>query len=285
MKFNPGIKIGQNVTNSEMRTIFKCGNMGGMRKSNSTGTLVIVSDETKGLYKDIWKNGVLHYTGMGKIGDQVLDGNQNATLFHSRTNGIEVHLFEVLQKRVYTYRGVVALAGEPYQADQADDNGNMRKVWVFPVEPIDEAAAMEVVDPPEKTIKKFSDQELARRAAVKPVGKTKRTINETVYYRDPYMKEMVKRIAAGKCQLCGKAAPFIDKNNEPYLEEHHVIRLADGGQDTMENVVAICPNCHRKMHVLDNIQDKEALLEVAKVNQKMFLRALNYAEAVQKDEE
>jgi 5-methylcytosine-specific restriction protein A len=257
--------------------------MGGMRKSNSTGTLVIVSDETKGLYKDIWKNGVLHYTGMGKIGDQVLDGNQNATLFHSRTNGIEVHLFEVLQKRVYTYRGVVALAGEPYQADQADDNGDMRKVWVFPVEPIDEAAAMEVVDPPEKTIKKFSDQELARRAAVKPVGKTKRTINETVYYRDPYLKEMVKRIAEGKCQLCGKEAPFIDKNDEPYLEEHHVVRLADGGADSMENIVAVCPNCHRKMHVLDRVQDKEALLEVARQNKKMFLRMLTYAEMVEKD--
>lgn len=33
-----------------------------------TGTLVVISDDTKKLYQDIWKNGVLYYTGMGKKG-------------------------------------------------------------------------------------------------------------------------------------------------------------------------------------------------------------------------
>jgi 5-methylcytosine-specific restriction protein A len=62
-----------------------------------------------------------------------------------------------------------------------------------------------------------------------------------------------------------------------------VVRLADGGADSMENIVAVCPNCHRKMHVLDHVQDKEALLEVARQNKKMFLRMLTYAEMVEKD--
>ena len=105
MVFDPGISIGAELTNEEMRTLFRCGNMGGMRRSKQTGTLVIISDDTKGLYRDVWKNGVLHYTGMGKVGDQVLEGNQNGTLFYSDTNGVEVHLFEVLEKAVYTYRG------------------------------------------------------------------------------------------------------------------------------------------------------------------------------------
>lgn len=34
-----------------------------------TGTLVIISDMIKGLYQDEWINGVLYYTGMGKVGD------------------------------------------------------------------------------------------------------------------------------------------------------------------------------------------------------------------------
>lgn len=50
--------------------------------------------------------------------------------------------------------------------------------------------------------------------------------------------------------MCGEKAPFYDRNNEPYLEEHHVKQLAKGGSDTMDNVVAICPNCHRRVHVL-----------------------------------
>lgn len=70
MGFDPGLNIGDELTNDEMRTLFQCGNMGGMRHSKRTGTLVIVSDNTKGLYRDVWKEGILHYTGMGKVGNQ-----------------------------------------------------------------------------------------------------------------------------------------------------------------------------------------------------------------------
>ena len=87
---------------------------------------------------------------------------------------------------------------------------------------------------------------------------------------------MVKRIAKGRCQLCGNEAPFVDKNNEPYLEEHHVKQLSDGGEDKMENVVAICPNCHRKMHVINNEDDVVTLLKVATNNEKMLKRILAY---------
>ena len=44
--FNPGLKIGQIVKNADIVEIFKCGNMGGMRRSRTTNTLVIVSDYT-----------------------------------------------------------------------------------------------------------------------------------------------------------------------------------------------------------------------------------------------
>ena len=64
--FEPGLEIGQVLKNNDICEIFKCGNMGGMRRSKATNTLVIVSDYTKGLYHDKWIGGALHYTGMGK---------------------------------------------------------------------------------------------------------------------------------------------------------------------------------------------------------------------------
>ena len=63
---DPGLRSGQIIKNNDIVRIFKCGNMGGMRRSRATGTLVIVSDYTKGIYHDKWIGGVLHYTGMGK---------------------------------------------------------------------------------------------------------------------------------------------------------------------------------------------------------------------------
>lgn len=272
--FNPGINIGEEVSNEEMRKLFKCGNMGGMRRSKQTGTLVIISDDTKGLYRDVWKNGVLHYTGMGKIGDQVLEGNQNGTLFFSDTNDVEVHLFEVLKKAVYTYRGVVKLVDEPYKSKQPDDNGNMRDVWMFPVMPISEVSQSVSHELTEQEISDLSDKELARYTVVKNVKREPKATETITYYRDPYLKQMVKRIADGKCQCCGNYAPFIDKQGEPYLEEHHVIRLADGGRDEIDNVVAICPNCHRKMHVLNDEVDINILAGIAEQNKKQLERYL-----------
>lgn len=280
MGFDPGISVGKELTNNEMRELFKCGNMGGMRRSKQTGTLVIISDETKGLYRDVWKNGVLHYTGMGKLGDQILEGNQNSTLYYSDTNGVDVHLFEVMEKSIYTYRGVVKLADKPYQSMQPDDIDNMRKVWMFPVKPIAEDTTIMKLS--EKEIVKLSNKELIRKSKMSRVDREPQKVETIVYYRDPYLKEIIKRIANGKCQYCGAEAPFNDKNNEPYLEEHHVKRLADGGSDTIDNVVAICPNCHRRMHVLNDETDMLILENIAEQNVNRLNRLLAYEREILK---
>lgn len=69
------------------------------------------------------------------------------------------------------------------------------------------------------------------------------------FKRNPYIVEYTKRRANGRCQDCQQPAPFINKlTNEPFLETHHIRSLADGGEDTIENTIALCPNCHRKRH-------------------------------------
>ena len=55
--------------------------------------------------------------------------------------------------------------------------------------------------------------------------------------------------ANGICEKCNNNAPFIrKKDNSPYLEVHHTITLSNGGEDSIENAIAICPNCHRELH-------------------------------------
>ncbi len=53
--------------------------------------------------------------------------------------------------------------------------------------------------------------------------------------------------ANGVCESCAVAAPFKSRQG-PFLEVHHVLRLADGGPDHPEHVIALCPNCHRRAH-------------------------------------
>lgn len=136
MTFDPKLKIGQILKNTDIIDKFQCGNMGGMRRSKSTNTLVLVSDYTKGIYHDKWIGGVLHYTGMGKSGDQDIEWAQNKTLAESSYNGVNVHLFEVIDPGEYIYCGRIELVDKPYVDVQPDENGINRKVWMFPIRPV-----------------------------------------------------------------------------------------------------------------------------------------------------
>ena len=66
------------------------------------------------------------------------------------------------------------------------------------------------------------------------------------------VKVWVLHNSNGVCESCGADAPFSKEDNIPYLEVHHVVNLADDGPDTTENAVAVCPNCHRALHLADN---------------------------------
>ena len=135
-KVKPIFSVGDVVTNEELYRTFRCGNMGGMRRSKATGTLVIISDHTK-MYADKWYRNELHYTGMGRNGDQTIDGNQNKTLLESDHNGVEIHLFEVFEPTKYTYQGIVKLSNKPYQEIQNGEDEHPRKVWMFPLKKVD----------------------------------------------------------------------------------------------------------------------------------------------------
>ena len=91
----------------------------------------------------------------------------------------------------------------------------------------------------------------------------KREIVATTYERNPKIAELAKRMANGKCRLCGKKGPFKDNFGRPFLETHHVKWLSKGGKDSIDNIVALCPNCHRKMHYLEDKQDRDRLTRIA----------------------
>ncbi|WP_274482686.1 HNH endonuclease [Paenibacillus polymyxa] len=70
-----------------------------------------------------------------------------------------------------------------------------------------------------------------------------------VFKRNPDVIAEVLVRANGVCERCKCPAPFMRvSDGTPYLEVHHKIRLADGGEDTVDNAIAVCPNCHRELH-------------------------------------
>lgn len=87
------------------------------------------------------------------------------------------------------------------------------------------------------------------RLATAPKIPERISITSTSFRRNYDVVAEVLLRADGKCENCLQPAPFVRASDRtPYLEVHHRIMLAAGGEDTVCNAIALCPNCHRAAH-------------------------------------
>ena len=94
--------------------------------------------------------------------------------------------------------------------------------------------------------------------------RTKKT--SSVYNRDPKVRNAVLLRASGNCEYCKEKG--FQTPNGLYLETHHITPLSEDGPDTVDNVIALCPNDHKKAHYWINKMQlrKELFAAVAAKN-------------------
>jgi hypothetical protein len=78
-----------------------------------------------------------------------------------------------------------------------------------------------------------------------------------VYDRDQTLAKELKRLYGGECQICG-SAPFNGVFGD-VSEAHHIQWLSRGGQNTLDNVILLCPNHHAAIHSADPEFDRDKL--------------------------
>jgi 5-methylcytosine-specific restriction protein A len=100
---------------------------------------------------------------------------------------------------------------------------------------------------------------LKERAEQAPLKTREIVVQSVLRIRSSDVSVFAKKRANGVCDLCRKPAPFNNPSGEPFLESHHIDWLSNDGKDGIDNVVALCPNCHRQMHILDNLEDRNKL--------------------------
>ncbi len=277
--FNPHLAVGQIITENELLKIFECQNTFGIRMSKKNNLFVLMSGtgDKKKSYDDVWDKDVLYYIGM----DNNKDDNGNQTLKKGKGNNNRqlkdvwdekdenkrrsLFLFVKKETNKCIYKGPVKPIKKPYQDWR--DSSRTSKVWVFPVQlmDVDEernredfvAAEVEALSMPiEELYKKVKGKEANR---LPGLTYKQHEAKALVYDRAPNISAYAKKRANGRCDLCGNNAPFEGSNGEPYLEAHHIKWLSKGGADEIDNIVALCPNCHRRIHVLNNDEDVNVL--------------------------
>lgn len=95
-------------------------------------------------------------------------------------------------------------------------------------------------------VQRFARVNLAPPSGNRTVARVTASSNQFV--RDPNVIAWVRNEAAGSCEACGAPSPFMRADGQPYLEVHHMRPLSEGGPDTVDNAIAGCPNCHRRLH-------------------------------------
>ncbi|PBQ02703.1 HNH endonuclease [Pseudomonas congelans] len=223
------------------------------------------SGEQYGYRDEIDARGVYSYTGEGQIGDMTLTRGNLAIQKHAEA-GRTLHLFKALDKRKgQQYIGEFSCADISW-TDGPDREGNIRKILIFHLIPVIDLLANE--ESPSETLQE-GQQEIeiemlrnrAYEATVALPSKGKMTAIRTVYARSQAVKDYVLQRANGACESCEKAAPFVTKKEQPYLEPHHINRLSDGGLDHPQFIAALCPACHKEIHYGKMGEQKNEILK------------------------
>lgn len=81
-----------------------------------------------------------------------------------------------------------------------------------------------------------------------PLPEVTTTTTQT-FIRNPLVVEIAKLRAGSKCEVPGCTTPtFVGETGQPYCEVHHIRPLSEGGEDTIENTICLCPVHHREAH-------------------------------------
>jgi hypothetical protein len=108
----------------------------------------------------------------------------------------------------------------------------------------EEELATKVEQPSTPLNKKTMSDDTVSQSSLK-----KTSITLDVYFDNSENVAIALKRAAGKCEACHAPAPFKrTSDNTPYLEVHHIKPLHSNGDNSLENIVVLCPNCHRRMH-------------------------------------
>lgn len=206
-----------------------------------------------GYFDESLPDGNWWYFGQGTDGDQKLTNSANSKLAAQQRSVLLFTTREPTSKEIaaqggygklFKYRGVFNVAGHEIHVPTTGKRAGNQLIRFLLVPSEESHEAHESAIP--QGLQEGLVQQWLRRATSEPapiglslVNYRKRCLQITIYAR---------LRACGMCEGCGMEAPFIDQDGTPFLEVHHLVRLADDGPDTPKNVAALCPNCHRRAH-------------------------------------
>jgi len=104
-----------------------------------------------------------------------------------------------------------------------------------------------------------------------PRPKPKKYGKSSRYLSNPRRSKNALIAAEFKCEIDQNHTTFLNKKSKKqYMEAHHLIPISRQVDfihdiDVPENILCLCPNCHRKIHLAEDISKKEILKQAFEI--------------------
>lgn len=222
-----------------------------------------------GYFDEQLSDGSWQYFGQGGKGDQNLSnaansklasGDRSILLFTSREPTTKEIVAQSGYGKLFTFQGDFIVANAEVVLPEAGPRKGDQLLRFYLVRAeggaFQEELRATVADVPQVSMSALREQ-----LSAENYGPATVRLGLVEYRRRSVAVHRYARLrASGFCELCLEHAPFNTRDGIPYLEVHHIHRLADDGPDAPQNVAAICPNCHRAVHYAHNRLGLNAVL-------------------------
>lgn len=93
-------------------------------------------------------------------------------------------------------------------------------------------------------------------AGFKPELRAKRIVSHLD--RGDSVVRALKQLLGSNCQVCSWSG-FRKKDDSEFIEAHHLVQISERHADSLctENIVLLCPNCHREIHYGVDVEIKD----------------------------
>ncbi|MDD5126729.1 MAG: HNH endonuclease [Dehalococcoidales bacterium] len=93
-------------------------------------------------------------------------------------------------------------------------------------------------------------------AGLKPEVRAKRLASHLD--RGDSVTRALKQLLGSKCQICGWNG-FRKRDDTEFIEAHHLVQISERHVDSLctENIILVCPNCHREIHYGEDIEIRD----------------------------
>jgi len=227
-------------------------------------------EPTQQFYEDGFdSSGLYWYSGEGTKGDMQWTAANKAIRDHE-ADSRDLFVFERAQRKDGIWKlSFVATYVDHTEIQRPDRHGTTRSAIVFALSPCDDYSGTSIPDAALATLSEARALATSRQVSSAPT--IQRLV--TVQRRSAAVRAYALLRAAGRCEACEAPAPFATTDG-PFLEVHHIDRLADGGPDRIDRVAGVCPNCHRRCHLSADAKEFNDALRTRVTARESSLNAL-----------